>query len=157
MNKALSILLLFLFAMPVLAQEADEVEPSDAPVRAKVTGDVRTHRSPGGAAVGKLAAGADVMIIGTSEGWMRVRSEAGKSWVDRRFLQSSEATLTPKGFALPALAAAKKASCFPTLAKCPIAGCSDPDSSSGLLNTAKHGPAEGTLKKLQLSAFETLQ
>src|SRR5206468_1147147 len=79
MNKALSILVLFLLAMPVLAQEADEVEPSDAPVRAKVTGDVRTYGSPGGAAVGKLTAGADVMIIGTSEGWMRVRSEAGNA------------------------------------------------------------------------------
>lgn len=159
MKKALLILLLSLLALPVLAQEADDddVEPTGAPLRARVTSGVNTHSSPGGPSVGVLAPGAEVTIIGTYKGWMRVRSDAGKAWVDRRFLETPEATMTPRGFALPMLAAAKKASCFATLARCPINGCSEADSSSGLLNAAKHGPGIGPVKKLQLSDFETLQ
>jgi len=155
MNKILLILLLAIAAFPLLAQEEDDAEPSDAPVRAKVTSDVNARRSPGGPKVGVLAAGTEVTIIGTNEGWMRVRSDAGKAWVDRRFLQSEEATLTPRAFALAPMA--QKVSCPTTLAKCPDAGCSDPGSSSELLNIAKHGPGKGPVKKLQLTAFQTLQ
>ncbi len=159
MKNTLLFLLLSLLALPVLAQEADDddVEPTTAPLRAKVTSGVNTHSSPGGPSVGVLAPGTEVTIIGTYEGWMRVKSDAGKGWVDRRFLETPEVTMTPRAFALPALAAVKKAGCFPTLAKCPLNGCSEADSSSGLLNEAKHGPGSGPAKKLKLDDFETLQ
>jgi hypothetical protein len=158
--KPFALLVVFLLlAAPLAAQEAEEedAEPSDAPVHATVTADVRTHKAPSvGGAAGTLAAGTSVEIIGTANGWMRVRTPEGKVWVDRRFLETREATLTPSAFAFEPMAAAKKAGCATSLAKCTEVGCAEAGSSHAFLNAAKHGPPVGSLKKLTFAQFAAL-
>ncbi|HKO54952.1 MAG TPA: SH3 domain-containing protein [Thermoanaerobaculia bacterium] len=155
------LVVLLLFAAPLAAQdveEEEEAEPGDAPVTATVTGDVRMHAGPStGAAVGTLATGTTVEIIGTANGWMRVRTPDGKVWVDRRFLKTDEATLTPSAFAIAPMAAAKKAGCATSLGKCTDIGCAEEGTSHALLNAAKHGPPTGSLRKLTFAQFAALQ
>jgi hypothetical protein len=162
--KPFALLVIFLLlATPLAAQSAededDDKEPTDAPVHAKISGDVRTHAVPGtGGTTGTLTAGTDVQIVGTANGWMRVKTENGKAWVDRRFLTTdAPVTLAPRTFALPPMAAAKKAGCATSLDKCTELGCAEEGTSHAFLNTAKHGPPEGTLKKLTFAQFEALQ
>jgi hypothetical protein len=91
---------------------------------------------------------------------MRVTTPKGKKWVDRRFLTTdAPVELEPRTFALPPMPAAKKAKpgCPTSLEQCTALGCAEEGTSHGFLNTAKHGPAQGALKKLTFAQFEALQ
>ncbi|MCU1230564.1 MAG: hypothetical protein JWO97_3448 [Acidobacteria bacterium] len=135
-----------------------DAEPSQEKVSATIASDVRMHDSPGGPATVTLKSGTAVQIIGMSpDGWVRVRTADGKGWVDRHFIKEPDngAALTPKAFALAAHA--KKSSCFPTLAKCPLSGCMAPDDTHGIFNTVKHGPPSGAIKQVTLKTFAGLQ
>ena len=148
--KSLLIVAALLVSFNVYAQEED-VEPSAEPVFALIASDTNMHDAPAGATIATLAAGKKIQIIGISpDGWVRVRADDRKGWVDRHFLGPD---ITPK-FALKASTAK---ACPTTLAKCPLNGCAAPDSDHAIFNIAKHGPPTGTLDQLTLKTFASLQ
>src|SRR5437764_1568657 len=137
---------LLLAALPVLAQEAPEdEEPSPEPILAHVSTAARLHTSPGGPAKGVVKSGEEVDVVGTTNGWMRVReTDKTTGWVDRRMLkpEDAEVDLSPKKFVRKA--STKKAACAQDLEHCTIVGCAtgedEKSKNHALMNTLKHGP-----------------
>jgi len=100
MKKLLFVALAALAAtLPVRAQEED-AEPSFEPIFATVSKDAHLHEFAGGPASGVAHSGDRVRIVGTHEGWFRVRTADNTGWIDRRFLtpEQAEVSLMPKAF-----------------------------------------------------------
>jgi SH3 domain-containing protein len=148
--------------LPLFAQEEEEVEPSPAPIFATLVRDSRLHTSPGGASKGTVKAGTEVRVVGTTEGWMRVRAGQRTGWVDRRFLEAKDEAMS---FAPKAFTRTKKSSkhppCADDLEHCLAIGCatgdSDAEKEHALFNTIKHGPGSEPPARLTLASFGTLQ
>lgn len=143
-------------ALPLRAQEED-AEPSFDPIFATVSKDANLHKTAGGAKSGVVTNGTRVRVVGTHEGWFRVRTSDKTGWIDRRFLtpEEAEVSLMPRAFVLMAKAA--KPPCKTTLNACPPNGCADPGDDHALFNEIKHGPGSGSVAKLTLASFATLQ
>ncbi|HEY2828872.1 MAG TPA: SH3 domain-containing protein [Thermoanaerobaculia bacterium] len=154
---------LLLAALPVLAQEAPEdEEPSPEPILAHVSKAANLHTSPGGPAKGVVKSGEEVDVVGTTNGWMRVReSDKTTGWVDRRMLtpEDAEVDLSPKKFVRKA--STKKGPCFADLEHCPTVGCAAGEDNKSinhaLMNTLKHGPGNEPAASMKIASFLALQ
>ena len=76
-------------ALPVRAQE-DDAEPSFEPIFATVSKDANLHKTAGGTKSGVVKNGTKVRVVGTHEGWFRVRTSDETGWIDRRFLTAEQ-------------------------------------------------------------------
>ena len=160
MIRSLLVCVLLLAAMPLLAQDAPEdEEPSPEPVLVTTKCDMNLHTSPGGPAKGVVKKGIEVTVVGTSNGWMRVRDGSRVGWVDRRNLiprdrsVRMEVSFTRK--------AQKAPPCADNLEHCGPVGCEtgdDPASKEhALMNVVKRGPGSGRPTRLTIASFAKLQ
>src|SRR5262245_23107900 len=75
MTTPTTTLLVAFAALPLFAQEDDEIERSPQPITATIASDTRIHSSPAGASAGALRKGAEARVVGISDdGWVRIRA-----------------------------------------------------------------------------------